>query len=175
MVQLSHPYMTTGRTIALTIWTFAGKMICLLFITLSRFVMAFLPRSKRVLISWLQSPSMVILEPRKIRSVTASIFSPFISHEMMELDAMLLVFQCWVLSQHFHSPLSPSSWDSSVPLHFLPLEWYHLHIWGCWHSSWQSRASSKECTTLHCTWREQPTTQAYFVGYSRLCHLHKDK
>ena len=84
--------MTTGRTIALTIWTSAGKMICLLFITLSRFVMAFLPRSKRVLISWLQSPSMVILEPRKIKSVTASIFSPFISHEMMELDAMLLVF-----------------------------------------------------------------------------------
>ena len=73
MDQLSHPYMTTGKTIALTIWIFVSKVISLHFNMLSRFVIAFLPRSKRLLISWLQSPSSVILEPRKIKSVTVSI------------------------------------------------------------------------------------------------------
>ena len=77
MVQLSHPYMTTGKTIALTRWTFVGKVIPLLFNTLSRFVIAFLPRNKRLLISWLQSPSAVILEPQKIKSV---IVSPSVCH-----------------------------------------------------------------------------------------------
>ena len=81
MVQLSHPYMTTGKTIALTRWTFVGKVIALLFNKLSRFVIAFLPRSKCLLISWLQSPSAVILEPPKIKSVTVSTVSPFICHE----------------------------------------------------------------------------------------------
>ena len=75
MVQLSHPYMTTRKTIILTIQTFVGKVILLLFNMLSRFVIAFLPRSKRLLISWLQSPSAVILEPKKIKSVTISIVS----------------------------------------------------------------------------------------------------
>ena len=74
MVQLSHPCMTTGKTIALTIWTFVGKVMPLLFNMLSRFVIAFLPRSKHVFISWLQSPSAVILEPKKIKSVTVSLF-----------------------------------------------------------------------------------------------------
>ena len=74
MVQLSHLYMTTGKTIVLTIWTFVGKVMSLLFNMLSRFVIAFLSRSKRLLISWLQSPSTVILEPKKIKSVTVSIF-----------------------------------------------------------------------------------------------------
>ena len=74
VIQLSHPYMTTGKTIALTIRTFVGKVRCLLFNMLSRFVIAFLPRGKRLLISWLQSPSTVILEPPKIKSVTASTF-----------------------------------------------------------------------------------------------------
>ena len=78
MVQLSHPYITTGKTIALTRWTVAGKVMPLLFNRLSRFVIAFLPRSKRLLISWLQSPSAVILEPKKITSVTVSIVSPSI-------------------------------------------------------------------------------------------------
>ena len=77
MVQLSCPYMTTGKTIALTRWTFAGKVISLLFNMLSKFVTAFLPRSKRLLISWLQSPSSVILEPKKINSVTVPIVSLF--------------------------------------------------------------------------------------------------
>ena len=74
MVQLSHPYMTTGKNVALTIWAFAGKVISLLFSTLSRLDIAFLLRSKHLLISWLQSPSIVILEPKKIKSVTASSF-----------------------------------------------------------------------------------------------------
>ena len=76
MVQLSHLYMTTGKIIALTTWTFIGKVMSLFFNMLSRFVIAFLPRSKRLLISWLQSLSTVILEPKKIKSITVSIFSP---------------------------------------------------------------------------------------------------
>ena len=77
VVQLSHPYMTTGNTIALTIWTFVSKETSLLFNMLSRFVIAFLPRSKHLLISWLQSPSAVILEPKKMKSVIVCIVSPF--------------------------------------------------------------------------------------------------
>ena len=82
MVQLSHPHMTAGRTIVLTTWTFVGKVMSLLFNTLSRFVIAFLPRSKHLLISWLQSLSAVILEPKKMKSVTVSIVSPCICHEV---------------------------------------------------------------------------------------------
>ena len=92
MVQLSHLYMTTGKAIALTIWTLVGQVMSLLFNTLSRFVKAFLPRSKHLFISWLQSPSAVILEPKKIKSVTASTFFPIYCHEVMEPDAMILVF-----------------------------------------------------------------------------------
>jgi len=91
-VQLSHPYMTTGKTIALTGWTFVDQVMFLLFNMLSRLVITFLPRSKRLLISWLQSPSAVILEPRKIKSATVSTVSPSISHEVMGPDAMILVF-----------------------------------------------------------------------------------
>ena len=94
MVQLSHPYMTTGKTIALTKQTFVSIVMSLLFNVLSRLVIAFLPRSKHLLISWLQSPSAVILEPKKIKSVTVSTFSPSICHEVMGLDAMILVFEC---------------------------------------------------------------------------------
>ena len=94
MVQLSHLYMTTGNTMALTIWTFVGKIMSLLFNMLFKLVIAFLPKSKHLLISWLQSLSAVILEPMKIKSVTVSIFSPSISHEMMGLAAMILVFEC---------------------------------------------------------------------------------
>ena len=92
MVQLSHSYMTTGKTIVLTIWTFVGKVMSLLFNMLSRFVIAFLPRNEHLLISWLQSLSIVILEPKKIKSATVSIFFPSICHEVMGLDAMILVF-----------------------------------------------------------------------------------
>ena len=92
MVQLSHPYMTTGKTIALTTQTVVSKVMSLLFNMLSRFVIACLPRNKCLLISWLQSRSAVILEPQKIKSVIVSIFSPSICHEVMRLDAMILVF-----------------------------------------------------------------------------------
>ena len=92
MVQLSHPYMTTGKTIALTRRTFAGKVMSLLFNMLSRLVIAFLPKSKHLLISWLQSPSAVILEPRKIKPLAVFTVSPSICHEVMGPDAMILVF-----------------------------------------------------------------------------------
>ena len=92
MVQLSHPYMTTGKTIALTIWTFVSKVMSLLFNMLSSLVIAFLPRSKCLLISWLQSLSEVILEPKKIKSVTITIVSPSVSHQVMGLNAKILVF-----------------------------------------------------------------------------------
>ena len=133
MVQLSHPYMTTGKTIALTTQTFVGKVM-----TLSRFVIAFLSRRNWLFISWLQSPSEVILEPRKIKSVTVSTFPPSICHEMMGADAMIFMF--WMLSFKLAFPLCflPSLRGSLVPLCFLPLEWYHLHIWGCWNFSWKS-------------------------------------
>ena len=92
IVKLLYPYMTTGKTIALTRWTSVGKVMSLLFKMLSRLVMAFLPWSKCLLISWLQSPSAVILEPKKIKSVTVSIVSPSICHEVMGLDAMIFNF-----------------------------------------------------------------------------------
>jgi len=92
MVHLSHPYMTTGKNITLTRWTFVGKVISLLFNMLSRFVIGFLPRSKHLLISWLQSLFAVILEPKERKSVTVFIVLPSICHEVMGLDAMILVF-----------------------------------------------------------------------------------
>ena len=92
MVQLSHPYLTTGKTIALTRRTFVGKVISLLFNMLSRFGIALLPRSKCLLISQLQSPSAVSLEPKNIKSVTVSIASPSICHEVMGPDALIFVF-----------------------------------------------------------------------------------
>ena len=91
-VQLSHPYMTTGKTIVLTRWTFVGKVMSLLFNMLSRLVITFLPRSKHLLISLLQSPSAVILEPPKVKSDTVSTASPSISHEVMGSDAIIFVF-----------------------------------------------------------------------------------
>ena len=92
MVQLSHPHMTTAKTIALTRQTFVNKLISLLFNTLSRFIITFLARSKHFLISWLPSSSAVILEPRKIKSITVSIVSPFICHEVIGPNAMILVY-----------------------------------------------------------------------------------
>ena len=91
-VQLSHPYMATGKTIVLTKRIFVGKVMSLLFNILSRLVTIFLPRSKRLLISWLQSPSAVILEPKNIKSDTVSTVYPSISHEVMGPDAMIFIF-----------------------------------------------------------------------------------
>ena len=113
-VQLSHPYMTTGKTITLTRRTFVGKVMNML----SRMVITFLPRSKRLLISWLQSPSAVILEPKQIKFDTVSTVSPSISHEVMGPDAMTLVF--WMLSFKPTFSLSLSSRGSLVLLRFLP-------------------------------------------------------
>ena len=120
-VKLSHPYMTTGKTIALTRRTSVGKVMSLLLNMQSRLVITFLPRSKCLLISWLQSPPAVILEPKKIKPATVSTVSPSISHEVMEPDAMILVF--WMLSFkpifstllfHFHQRLFSSSSFSAI-------------------------------------------------------------
>ena len=95
-LQLSQPYMTPGKAIALTMWAYVGKVISLLFNPLSGFVIAILTRYKCLLISWLQSPSAVILEPKKIKTITVSIISPSIYHEVMGPDAMIFIF--WMLS-----------------------------------------------------------------------------
>ena len=119
-IQLSHPYMTTGKTIALTRQTSVSKVMSLLLNMLCRLVITFLPKSKRLLISWLQSPSAVILEPPKIKSDAASTVSPSISHEVMGPDALPSFSECWALNQLFHSPLSLSSRGFLVPFHLLP-------------------------------------------------------
>ena len=120
IVQLSHPYLTTGKTIAFTRHTFVCKIMSLVFKILSRFIIAFLPRRKRVLILWLQSPSAVILEPSKIKSFTVSTVSPSACHEVIEPDAMILVFWMLCFKPAFHSPLSLSLRGSLVLLCFLP-------------------------------------------------------
>ena len=156
IVQLLHPYMTTGKTIALTLvkhrWTFVGKVICMLFITLSRLVIAFLPRSKHLLISWLQSSSAMILEPKKKKSLTVSIVSPSTCHEVMGPDAMILLF--WMLSfkpsfkfssytfiksLFSFSSLSAISVASSAYLRlliFLLESWFQLVLHLAWHFTW---------------------------------------
>ena len=118
MAQITHPYMTTGKTTALTRRTFVGKVMSLLFNMLSRFVLAFLPGSRHLLISWLQSLSTVILAPKKIKSVTVSNFPPPIWREVMGPWSSFF----WMLSfkPAFHSLLSLSSRGSLGPLHFLP-------------------------------------------------------
>ena len=137
MLPLSHPYMTTGKTIALNIQNFVSKVMYLLYNMLSRLVMAFLPRSKCLLISWLQLPPTVILECKKI-VCHCSIVSPSMCHQVMGPDAMIFVF--WMLS--FKPAFSLSSFTSSrgfsVPLHFLSYGWCHLYIWGYWYFSPQS-------------------------------------
>ena len=120
IVQLLRPYMTTGKTIALTRWTFVGKVMSLLFHMLSRLVITFLPRSKHLLISWLQLPSAVILEPRKIKSASVSTVSPSICYEVMGPDAMILVLGKVNFKPAFSHSLSLSSRGSLVPFHFLP-------------------------------------------------------
>ena len=129
MVQRSHPYMTTGKTIALTRRTFVSKVMPLLFNMLSRLIIALLPWSKCLLISWLQSASTVILEPKKIKSLFP-LFPHLFAMKWWDWMPWSSFFECWDLRQLFHSPLSPSSRGSLVPLHFLPQGWCHLHIWG---------------------------------------------
>ena len=137
LVQFSHPYMTTGKTIALIIQTFVGKVMSMLFNTLYRFVRAFLPRGKYPLISWLPSPSAVILEPKN-KVWHCFHVSPSLCHEVMGLDAMIFVF--WMLSFKPAFSLSPSTsikrLFSSSPLS--PIGGHHLHIWGYPYFSQQS-------------------------------------
>ena len=135
IVQLSYPFMTTGKTIALTRWNIVGKVMPQLFNMLSRLVITFLPRSKCLLISWLQSPYAVNLEPKKIKSVTVSTISPYIYHEVMGLALMIFVF--WKLS--FKSAFSLSSFTFIKRLFSSPslsaIGWCHLYIWGYWYFS----------------------------------------
>ena len=119
LVQLSYPYITTAKTIALARRTIAGKVMSLLFNMLSMLAITFLPMSKRPLISWVQSPFAVILEPQKIKSLSVSIVSPSICHEVMGTGAMILVFSMLSFKPTFYSPVSLSSRGSLV-LHFLP-------------------------------------------------------
>ena len=152
VVQLSHPYKTTGKTIDLTIWTFVSKVMSLLFNMLSRFAIAFLPRSKCLLISRLQSPSAVILEPKKRKSVTVYIVSPSICHKVMGLDAMIFIF--WMLSFKptfslssftFFKSLFSSSLLSAIrvvsPVYlrlwcFSWQSWLELVLHPAWHFAW---------------------------------------
>ena len=134
MIQLSLPHITTGKKHSFDYMDLCHKLMSLLFNMLSRFVIAFLPRSKRLSISWLQSQSAVILDPKKINSVAVSIVSPSLCHEVMGLVGMILVFWMW----SFKPAFSLVSFTlikrlSSVPLHFLPLRWCHMHIWGYWY------------------------------------------
>ena len=131
MIQLSHPYMTTGKTIAWTSWTFVSKVMSLLLNMLSRLVIAFLPRSKYLLISSLQPPSEMILEPKKINFVTVSIVSPSISHEMIRPEAMILVF--WMLS--FKPAFSLSSFTCFLALVWVFLETNPKYRFKCKHLS----------------------------------------
>ena len=136
MVQRSYPYMSTKKIMALTIQTCVSKMSSLLFSMLSRFVLAFLPRSKCLLISWLQLPSAVILEPQENLSLLL-IFPNFLPWSMGP-DAIIFLFWMLRFKPAFHCPLSTSSRSCLVRFHFLPLEWYYLHIWDCWYFSQQS-------------------------------------
>ena len=138
MVQLSHPYMTTGETMALTRRTFVSKVMSLLFKALSRFVIAFFPRSKCLLISWLPVIIRSDFGAQENKICHCFYFSLFYL-PWSGLDAMISFFNVEFLASFFIL-LSPSSRGSSVPLHFLPLQW--CHIWGCWYFSQQSWFSS---------------------------------
>ena len=139
MVQLSHPYMSTGKSIALTIGIFVSKVMSLLFNTLSRFVIAFPPQSKCLLTLWLQSPCAVILVPKKIKFATVSTF-PVSLYLPWSDGTRCPDLSFWKLNfkPAFFSHLSSSSRSCLVPLHFLPLGYNHLYVWGCWCFSQQS-------------------------------------
>ena len=138
IVQLSHLYMITGKTIALTRWTFVSKVLSLLFNMLSRLVIAFLPRSKHLLISWLQSPTALILEPEKIKSLAVSIVFPSICYKVMGLDAMIFVF--WMLT--FKPPFLLSSFTFIKRL-FSSSLLYAIYLWELrWCQGTEARSAS---------------------------------
>ena len=160
--------MTTGKTIALTRQIFVGKAMSLIFNMLSRLVITFLPRSKHLLISWVQSQSALRLEPKKVRSVTVSTVSPSICREVMEPDDMILVF--WRLS--FKPTLSLSSLissrGSSVLLHFLPWRWSHMNIWGYWYFFWQSWFQFGLHPAQHFSWCTLHTLYSWYRSIYQL-------
>ena len=138
MLQLSHPYMTTGKNHSFVYTEIFQQSNLSAFKNAARLVITFLQTSKHLLISWLQSSFPVVLELPKIKSLTVSIVSPSICHEVMGPNTMIFILWMWSLSQMFHSPLSLSSSGSLVSLHVLPWGWCHLHIWGYWYFSQQS-------------------------------------
>ena len=142
--------MTTAKTRTLTLGTFVSKVTFLLFNTQSRFVIAFLPRRKHLLISLLQSLSAVILETTKRKSLI-SIHFPLYLPWSYGMDAMILAFVVLNFKSAF-SFLSFTFIRSSLILHFLTLEWYHQHIWGCWYFSWQSWFQLMICQAQHFIW-----------------------
>ena len=154
VVQLSHPYWM--RLLEKSeLWLYGpsvNKVMSLLFNMLSRFIIAFLPKNKCLLLSWLQSPSAVILEPKKMKSNTVYTFSPSICHEVIGPDAMILVFQMFSFKPAFSLCSCTFIKRLFSPLHFLPLECCHLHISGCWYFSWQSWFQLVIHLAWHFTW-----------------------
>ena len=152
MCQLSNLYIITGEIIASSIEAFVRKRMSSPLNMISMFVIAFFPKNKYLLMSWLQSPSTGFWSPPKIKSVTPSTFPHSICYEVTEPNAMILVF----LMLSFKLAFSLSSFTLSKKLfsllHFLPLEWYHLHTWDCWYFSWQSWFSSWSHPAYHFTW-----------------------
>ena len=151
VVQLSHPYMTTGKTIVLAIWDFVGKVMPMLFNTLFKFDITSLSRRKNLLILWLQSLSTVILEPTKIKSDTVSTFSPSICHGTGCHDLHFLILSCKLDFSVSSFTFIKRLFNSSS---FLTLKWYHLHIWGCCYFPWQSWLS---------LWFVQPSTSHHVL------------
>ena len=153
MVQLSHPYLTTRKVIRLTIWTFVSQVMSLLLNTLSMVCHGFLSKEE-VSLNFMTAATIHSDSGAQENKICHCIhFFPFYllwSHGAGCLH--LHFFECWVLSQLFHSPLSPSSKGSLVPLNFLPLGWYHLHIWGYWYFSWQSWFQLVIHPAWHFTW-----------------------
>ena len=145
--------MTTGKTIALTIWMFVNKVMSLLCNTLTTFVIIFLLRCKCLLISWLQSAPTVILEHKKKICHCFHFFLLYVPwSDVMVAIAMIFIFLILNFKTSFHSSLSRSSRGSLVPLGFLPLKWYHLHIWSCWYFSWKSWFQLVIHPAQHFTW-----------------------
>ena len=150
MVQLSHPYITTGKIIALTVWTFVGKVMSLPFTTLPRSF----PSKEQVSFNFLAAVTICsdfLAQENKI-SLCFHIFPFYLPWSDGTRCHDLRFLNIWVLSQLFHSLLSPSSRGSLVPLWFLPLERYHLHIWGCWYFSWKSWFQPVVHAAWHFTW-----------------------
>ena len=149
MVQLSHPYVTTGKTIVL-IWTFVGKVISLLFNVLSRFGLTSLPRYFNFKASVTIHSDLGAQENKICHSF--QFFTLLFTMKSWDQMPWFSFFECWVSSQLFHSPFSSSSRGSLVSLDFLSLEWYHLHIWGCWYFSQKSWFQFVIHPAWHFTW-----------------------